>query len=219
MSGIQPDQEPPRAPRAVNSEATPMPPPPRRSASRSTARRPAKVRRLLVQQLLDPAQRSAQSLRIGAGPAQRQRGLKRRSDGIRVGLQRFRCISLRSAALHGGPSTVYQPKCVGFRNRSIVERRCSRIRLPPPPRFSLAIFRACKDCSELQQILAASSRDRLLKRRASGSARDPKLRALGARPLPVQAPVVAIERRCAPSGCASPASPGFPDPRRPRSPT
>jgi hypothetical protein len=55
--------------------------------------------RLLVQQLLDPAQRAAQSLRIGSGPAQGQRGLKLGSDGIRDGLQRFRCISLRSAVL------------------------------------------------------------------------------------------------------------------------
>ncbi|HEX2689177.1 MAG TPA: hypothetical protein VHN14_21290 [Kofleriaceae bacterium] len=58
------------------------------------------VRWLLVQQLLDPAQRATQGLRIGPGAAQRQCRLERLSDGIRYGLQRFRCISLRSAALH-----------------------------------------------------------------------------------------------------------------------
>jgi hypothetical protein len=72
-----------------------------RPASRSIA-----ATALLVQQLLDPAQRSAQGLRIGAGPAHRQRGLKLGSDGIRDGLQRFRCISLRSAAVYCGPGTV-----------------------------------------------------------------------------------------------------------------
>jgi hypothetical protein len=56
-------------------------------------------RLLLVEQLLDPAQRAAQRLRVGAGLPQRQRGLELRSDGIRYGLQRFRCISLHSAAL------------------------------------------------------------------------------------------------------------------------
>jgi hypothetical protein len=54
---------------------------------------------LLVQQLLDPAERAAQGLRVRPGAAQRQRGLELGSDGIRYGLQRFRCISLRSAAL------------------------------------------------------------------------------------------------------------------------
>jgi hypothetical protein len=46
-----------------------------------------------------PAQRAASGLRGGPGPAQRQRGLELGSDGIRYGLQRFRCISLHSAAL------------------------------------------------------------------------------------------------------------------------
>jgi len=49
---------------------------------------------LLVQQLFDPAQRAAQGLRVGPGPAQRQHSLKLGSDGTRDGLQRFRCISL-----------------------------------------------------------------------------------------------------------------------------
>jgi hypothetical protein len=56
-------------------------------------------RRLLVEQLLDPAQRAVQDLRRGAGAAQRQRGLELGSNGIRYGLQRFRCVSLHSAAL------------------------------------------------------------------------------------------------------------------------
>ena len=77
---------------------------------------------LLVQQLLDPAQRSAQGLGVGARTAQRQRGLKLGSDGIRYGLQRFRCISLHSAALHCVPGTIYQSKCAGFRNWSAVKR-------------------------------------------------------------------------------------------------
>jgi hypothetical protein len=55
---------------------------------------------LLVQQLLDPAQRAAQGLRIGPQAAQGQRGYELGSDGIRYGLQRFRCVSLHSAALH-----------------------------------------------------------------------------------------------------------------------
>jgi hypothetical protein len=61
---------------------------------------------LLVQQLLDPAQRAAQGPRIGSGPAQRQRRFELGRDGIRYGLQRFRCISLRSAALHGARRTI-----------------------------------------------------------------------------------------------------------------
>jgi hypothetical protein len=56
-------------------------------------------------------------------------------------LQRFCCISLRSAAIHGGPGTVYQPKCAGFRNRSVVDRRCIGIRLPPPPRSLFQLLR------------------------------------------------------------------------------
>ena len=44
---------------------------------------------LLVQQLLDPAQRAAQGLRIGPGAAQRQRGLELGSDGIRYGCGSF----------------------------------------------------------------------------------------------------------------------------------
>jgi hypothetical protein len=79
-------------------------------------------RLLLVEQLLDPAQCAAQCLRIGPGPAQLERGFELGSDGIRYGLQRFRCISLHSAALHCVPGTVYQPKCAGFRNWSIVKR-------------------------------------------------------------------------------------------------
>ena len=54
---------------------------------------------LLVQQLLDPAQRAAKGLGISASTAQRQHGLELRSDGIRYGLQRFRVVSLRFAAL------------------------------------------------------------------------------------------------------------------------
>ena len=80
------------------------------------------VRRLLVEQLLGPAQRAAQGLGIGAGAAQRQRGLEFDSDGIRYHLQRFRCVSLHSAALHCVPGTIYQPKCAGFRNWSTVKR-------------------------------------------------------------------------------------------------
>jgi len=57
-------------------------------------------RRLLVQQLLDPAQRAAQGLGVGARAAQRKHGFELGSDGIRYHLQRFRCISLHSAALH-----------------------------------------------------------------------------------------------------------------------
>jgi hypothetical protein len=79
-------------------------------------------RRLLVQQLLDPAQRAAQGLRIGPGPAHLKRRFKLGSDGIRYHLQRFGCISLRSAALHCVPGTLYQPKCSGFRNWSTVKR-------------------------------------------------------------------------------------------------
>ena len=71
--------------------------PPRSSSTRSPPRR--RHRLLLVQQLLDPAQHAAQGLRVGTGAAQRQRVLELGSDGIRYGLQRFRCISLRSAAL------------------------------------------------------------------------------------------------------------------------
>ena len=82
----------------------------------------AAERPLLVQHLFDPAQRSAQGLRIGAGPAQRQRGLELGSDGIRYGLQRRRCVSLHSAALHCVPGTIYQPKCTRFRNWSTVKR-------------------------------------------------------------------------------------------------
>ena len=75
-----------------------------------------------VQQLLDPAQRAAQGLRIGTRLAQCQRGLKLGSDGIRYALQRFRCISLHSAALHCVPGTIYQPKCTRFRNWSTIKR-------------------------------------------------------------------------------------------------
>ena len=79
-------------------------------------------RRLLVQQLLDPAQRAAQGLGVGAGAAQRKHDFELGNDGIRYGLQRFRCISLRSAMLHCVPGTIYQPKCTRFRNWSIVKR-------------------------------------------------------------------------------------------------
>jgi hypothetical protein len=54
---------------------------------------------LLIQQFLDPAQCAAQGLRVRPGAAQHQRGLELGSDGIRYGLQRFRCVSLHSAAL------------------------------------------------------------------------------------------------------------------------
>jgi hypothetical protein len=57
-------------------------------------------RLLLVEQLLDSAQRSPQGLRIGTGAAHLEHGFELGSDGIRYGLQRFRCVSLRSAALH-----------------------------------------------------------------------------------------------------------------------
>jgi hypothetical protein len=78
------------------------------AAAASTASRPVRfeVRRLLVQQLLDPAQRAAQGLRVGAGAAQRQRGLELGNDGIRYGLQRFGCISLRSTVVPV-PSTAH----------------------------------------------------------------------------------------------------------------
>jgi hypothetical protein len=66
----------------------------------------AAERLLLVQQLLDSAQRAAQRLRIGAGATQRQRRLELGSDGIHYGLQRFRCISLHSAALHCARRTI-----------------------------------------------------------------------------------------------------------------
>jgi hypothetical protein len=66
-----------------------------RPAGALTAERP-----LLVQHLFDPAQRSAQGLRIRARAAQRQRGLELSCDGISYYLQRFRCVSLHSAALH-----------------------------------------------------------------------------------------------------------------------
>jgi len=81
--------------------------------------------RIRATQLLDPAQRAAQGLRVGPGSAQRQHVLELGSDGIRYGLQRFRCISLHLAALHCVPGTVYQPKCSGFRNWSIVKRMLS----------------------------------------------------------------------------------------------
>jgi hypothetical protein len=83
------------------------------AASALAAERP-----LLVQHLFDPAQ----GLRIGAGPAQRQRGLELGSDVIRYDLQRFRYVSLHSAALHCVPGTIYQPKRSGFPNWSIVKR-------------------------------------------------------------------------------------------------
>jgi hypothetical protein len=51
-------------------------------------------------------------LRIRTGPTQRERVLELGSDGIRYGLQRFRVISLRSAAVHCVPGTVYQPRRV-----------------------------------------------------------------------------------------------------------
>jgi hypothetical protein len=44
--------------------------------------------------------RSAQGLRIGSGSAQRQRSFELGSDGIRYRVQRFRGITLHSAALH-----------------------------------------------------------------------------------------------------------------------
>jgi hypothetical protein len=81
------DGAPPRA-RAVRT---------RRPGHRQRRRAPGP---LLVQQFLDPAQRAAQGLRIGACPAQGQGGLEFGSDGIRYHLQRFRCVSLHSAALH-----------------------------------------------------------------------------------------------------------------------
>jgi len=56
---------------------------------------------------------------------QSQRRLELGSDGIRYHLQRFRCISLRSAAVDSVPDAVYQPKCAGFRNWSIVKRMLS----------------------------------------------------------------------------------------------
>jgi hypothetical protein len=55
---------------------------------------------LLVQQVLDSAQRAAQGLRICSGAVEREHGFELDSDGIRYGLQRFRCVSLHSAALH-----------------------------------------------------------------------------------------------------------------------
>jgi hypothetical protein len=46
----------------------------------------------------------------------------------------------------------------------------------------------------MQRNTPGSSRDRLLGRRAPAAAGDPKLRDLGARPLPLQAPIVPIKR-------------------------
>jgi len=108
----RPHQAPGRAGQRRAEPATPAPPPPSAAAERP----------LLVQQLLNPAQCAAQGLRVGAEAVQRQRGLELDSDGIRYHLQRFRCVSLHSAALQRVPGTVYQPKCSGFRNWSIVER-------------------------------------------------------------------------------------------------
>ena len=82
----------------------------------------ATERRLLVQELLDPAQRTAQGLGVSAGAARLKRGLELGSHGIRYHLQRFGCISLRSAAVHCFPGTLYQPKCTRFRNWSTVKR-------------------------------------------------------------------------------------------------
>jgi hypothetical protein len=93
----------------------------RRHRRRNRARARAEGR-LLVQSLLDPAQGAAQGLRIGTGAAHLEHGFELGSDGIRYGLQRFRCISLRSAALQCVSGTVYQPKYAGFRNWSIVKR-------------------------------------------------------------------------------------------------
>ena len=61
-------------------------------------------------------------LRVGTGAAHLQHGLALGSDGIRYHLQQFRCISLRSAAVHCVRGTVYQPECAGFRNWSTVKR-------------------------------------------------------------------------------------------------
>lgn len=77
---------------------------------------------------------SARRNAFGSAPAQRR--LKLSSDGIRDGLQRFRCISLRSAALHGVRGTLDEAKCTGFHDRSVVERIVSGVRVPPPPLFS-----------------------------------------------------------------------------------
>jgi hypothetical protein len=113
---------------------------------------------LLVQQFLDPAQCAAQGLRIGPGPAQRQHGLERRSDGIRYYLQRFRCISLHSAALHCVPGTVDQPKCSRLRHWSVVERIGFGSWTPRQARF----FRGCGTAaaSSLFVCGAAIARDR-----------------------------------------------------------
>jgi hypothetical protein len=81
--------------REVGAGATLVPGKRRGRASRANRRR-----RPLVQRFLDPAQRAAQGLGVSAGPAQGQRVLEFGSDGIRYGLQRFRCVSLHSAALH-----------------------------------------------------------------------------------------------------------------------
>jgi hypothetical protein len=46
----------------------------------------------------------------------------------------------------------------------------------------------------MQRITPGSGRDRLLGRRVPAAAGDAKLRDLGARSLPLQAPIVAVER-------------------------
>jgi hypothetical protein len=58
------------------------------------------VRWLLVQQLLDPAQRASQGLCIGHGPAHLESGFEFDNHRIRYGLQRFRCDALHTAALN-----------------------------------------------------------------------------------------------------------------------
>jgi hypothetical protein len=77
---------------------------------------------LLIEQLFDPSHDAAQRPRVTARPSQRQRGLELGSDGIRYGLQRFRCISLRSAALHCARRTIDYAKSARFRVWSVVER-------------------------------------------------------------------------------------------------
>jgi hypothetical protein len=81
---------------------------------------------LLVQQLLDPAQRAAHGLRIGPGAAQRQRGLELRATGSATvcgGFAASRCVPLRSTAFPA-PST-----SLSHRRRSGMDPLAARRRI------------------------------------------------------------------------------------------
>jgi hypothetical protein len=57
---------------------------------------------------------------------------------------------------------------------------------PERGQFFSSVSATCRDCSEKQRLGPAAGRDRLRDRRALQPARDPALRDLSARPLPVQ---------------------------------